>query len=153
MRIHSFNPSARAFPVLYRLHCTTLPQSTGVEFTEAVPEWGVEDLTLQQEGQILPAVTYMHNLCEAFDGIQVSEKQESTMLSSVGFLWVNSRICIEACSVKPSANLWHILNFSVTWSNTVFNTRLLTRCLTHLRSRASYFLNTNTLRTLNLPGW
>lgn len=33
-----FSPSATAVPVLYRLHCATLTQSTGVEFTGAVPE-------------------------------------------------------------------------------------------------------------------
>lgn len=59
-------------------------------------------------------------------------------------LWADLMIHTSVSRVKPSEHLWKILNFSVTWIHTIFNTCLLTRCLTHLRSHVPCFLNTNT---------
>lgn len=149
MGIGRFSPSARAVPVLYRLQWATLTQSTGVEFTGAVPEWGVQDLTLQQEGQILQSFTYMQNNFTYVRHLSSSvwEAAKHNVELSELLLGLNSLIHIEVCRVKPSVVLWKILNFSVTWSHIVFNICLLAGCLTHLRSHVSCFLNTNTLRT------
>lgn len=143
------SPSARAVPVLYRLHCATLTQSTGAGFTGAVPEWGGQDLTLQQKGQSLCSSTHMHHHFTT-----MRHFTEFKCLGSSKAQWwaqsapPGSRLTdIHVSRAKPSEDLWKILNFPVTWIHTVFNICLLTRCLSHLRSRVPCFLNTNTLRT------
>lgn len=142
-----FSPSARAVPVLYRLHCATLTQSTGVEFTGAVPERGVQDLTLQHKGQlcahlhacIITSLTWGTQLSSSVWEAAKHNGELSELL-----LWADLMIHTSVSRVKPSEHLWKILNFSVTWIHTIFNTCLLTRCLTHLRSHVPCFLNTNT---------